>query len=150
MSVVSEIMSPGKAVSLKIDSTTSVLDATNIMIEKKVGSVVIVDVAGNPIGIITESDVIKKVTRTEKVPRKVAVQDIMSRPVLTVESFDSIDTAAAIMAKNKVKRLVVLEQDGAIAGMISSTDIAVKLSRILTDEYHRYGHLKAFMDLVDK
>jgi hypothetical protein len=51
------------------------------------------------------------------------------------------------MAKNKVKRLVVLEQEGSMAGVLSVTDISRKLAKILTDEYKRYGHVKALLGL---
>jgi predicted transcriptional regulator len=37
------------------------------------------------------------------------------------------------MAKNKVKRLVVLEHDGSMAGVLSVTDISRKLAKVLTD-----------------
>lgn len=149
MSVVSEIMPSRKAISLRLDRTPSVLEAVNLMIANKVGSVVVLDADGSPRGIITERDVLKKVTKAGKSPSEIAVQDIMSHPVVTVKPFDSIDTAAAIMTKNKIKRLVVLEQDGTFRGVLSITDITRMLSKILTDDYQRFGHLKAMIDLVD-
>jgi hypothetical protein len=50
------------------------------------------------------------------------------------------------MAKNKVKRLVVLEQDGSMAGVLSVTDISRKLAKVLIDEYKHYCHVKALLD----
>jgi predicted transcriptional regulator len=71
----------------------------------------------------------------------------MSYPVVTIKTYDSIETAAAaVMAKNKIKRLVVLEQDGYLKGVLSVTDIAKKLGRILANDYKRYGHLKTILD----
>jgi signal-transduction protein with cAMP-binding, CBS, and nucleotidyltransferase domain len=52
------------------------------------------------------------------------------------------------MAKNKVKRVVVLEEDGSAVGVLSVTDITKRLSKILTDEYNRYGSLKAMLEMV--
>ena len=146
MSAVSEIMSPRKVVALKVLSTPTALDALRFMIKNKVGSVVVVDIDTKPIGIVTERDILKKVIALGKSPKDIAVQDIMSFPVITVNAIDSIETAAAVMAKNKIKRLVVLEQDGSLAGVLSITDIARKLARILTNDYSRYGHLKAILD----
>ncbi len=147
MSAVSEIMSPRKVVALKVLSTPTALDALRFMIKNKVGSVVVVDIDAKPIGIVTERDILKKITALGKSPKDVAVQDIMSFPVITINAIDSIDTAAAVMAKNKIKRLVVLEQDGSLAGVLSITDIARKLARILAIDYGRYGHLKAILDV---
>jgi CBS domain-containing protein len=146
MSAVSEIISPRKIVTLRIESTPSALDAARLMIKNKVGSVVVVDFDGKPVGIVTERDILKKVTALSKPPRDIAVQDIMSYPVVTIKAYDSIETAAAVMTKNKIKRLVVLEQDGSLAGVLSITDIARTLARILANDYKRYGHLKAILD----
>lgn len=146
MSAVSEIMPTRKAVILKIGSMPSVVDAAKLMIGRKVGSVVIVDVDGLPIGIITERDVLKKVTRSNKRATEVAAEDIMSHPVITIKAYDSIETAAALMARKKIKRLVVLEEDGTLSGVLSITDIARKLAKILATDYKRYGHFKALLE----
>jgi CBS-domain-containing membrane protein len=45
-----------------------------------------------------------------------------------------------------VKRLVVLEQDGSMVGILSLTDIAKKLARILTEDYSRYRSLRNLLD----
>jgi len=147
MSAVSEIMPTRKVVTLRILSTPSAMDAARLMIAEKVGSVILLGLDEEPAGIITERDILKQVTSLEKRPKAVAAQDIMSRPLVTVKTFDSIETAAALMVKNRIKRLVVLEQDGSLAGILSITDIARNLAKILTDEYSRYGHLQAILDL---
>ena len=149
MSAVSEIMPTRKIVTLGIESTPSALDAVSLMIREKVGSVVVVDHSGKPVGIVTERDILKKVTGINKDPKNIAAQEIMSRPVRTIKTFDSIDTAAQIMTKNKIKRVVVVEQDGSPVGVLSITDITRKLARILATDYTRYGHLKAMLDLVN-
>jgi CBS domain-containing protein len=146
MSAVSEIMSPKKIVSIGIESSPSALDATKLMIKNRVGAVVVIK-AGKPVGIITERDILKKAAASSKPVKDVAVKDIMSSPLITIRAIDSIETAAAVMAKNRIKRLVVVEQDGSLAGVLSITDIARKLAKILANDYSRYGHLKAILDL---
>lgn len=149
MSAVSEIMSPREIVTLRAVSFPSALDAAKLMIKNKVGSVVVVDTDGKPIGIATERDILRKVARLDKSPKDVAVQDIMSSPVITVMAYDSVETASGVMTRNKIKRLVVMEQDGSLAGVLSATDITRKLARILTAEYGRYGFLKPVLDLQE-
>ncbi len=146
MSAVSEIVSPRKIVALRVDRTPSALDAAKLMVKNKVGSVVVVDFEEKPVGIVTERDILKKVTALNKSPREIAVQDIMSFPVITIKTYDSIETAAAVMAKNRIKRLVVLEQNGSLVGVLSTTDIIRKLAKILANDYKRYGHLKTLLD----
>ncbi|MGI0005118.1 MAG: CBS domain-containing protein, partial [Nitrososphaera sp.] len=50
-------------------------------------------------------------------------------------------------AKSKVKRLPVMEEDGSIAGILSVTDIAIKLAKILADDNSRYRSLRPTLDL---
>lgn len=145
MSAVSEIMSRG-VITANVESNPSVLDVANMMIKSKVGSVVLLK-AGKPAGIVTERDVIKKVSLLNKKPGDIQAADIMSAPLITIKAYDSVDMAAALMSKNKIKRLPVLETDGSIAGMLSVTDIAKRLAKILADDYNRYRTLKAALDL---
>jgi CBS domain-containing protein len=148
VSVVSEIMPKREVVTVDINDNPSVLDVAKLMAKHRIGSVVVVEDSNNkPIGIITERDIIKKVSAQNKVADQVAVRHIMSSPLIAVRSVDSIDTAAEAMAKNKVKRLVVLEQDGAMIGVLSVSDITKKLAKIMTDDYGRYRSLRNMLDI---
>ncbi|MDQ3848181.1 MAG: CBS domain-containing protein [Thermoproteota archaeon] len=149
MSVVSEIMPKREVVTIDINNNPSVLDVAKLMTKHKIGSVVVVEGNNNnnPIGIITERDVIKKVSAQNKLADQVEVRDIMSSPLFIVKAIDSVDTAADTMAKNRIKRLIVLEQDGAMIGVLSVSDIAKKLAKIMTDDYGRYRSLRNMLDI---
>jgi CBS domain-containing protein len=154
VSVVSEIMPQKKVVvTVDINDNPSALDIAKLMAKHRIGSVVVVegdnrDNSDNkrPVGMITERDIIKKVTAQNKSADQVAVRHIMSSPLITVKSIDSIDTAAETIAGNRVKRLVVLEQDGSMVGILSVSDIAKKLAKILTQDYSRYRSLRNLLD----
>lgn len=147
MSAVSEIMSSRKLVSVNQESRPSVLDVTKLMLKNKIGSVVIVNRDNRPVGIVTERDVLRKVSKARKLPGDMKAKEIMSSPVISVKPYDSVETAAAVMTSKRIKRLVVVEQDGSIAGLVSLTDITRKLAKILSDEQSRYSGLKAALDL---
>jgi CBS domain-containing protein len=146
MSAVSEIMSERKIVSLAIASNPSVLDATKLMLKNKIGSVVLVNKDKRPVGIVTERDVLRKASTTRRKLAEIKVREVMSSPVTTVRPFDSVDTAAEAMARKRIKRLVVVEQDGSMAGIVSLTDITRKLAKILADEQNRYGKLRQMLE----
>lgn len=74
-------------------------------------------------------------------------RSIMSSPLITVRAHDSVDTAAAAMTQNMIKRLPMVETDGSLAGMISATDIARKLGKILADDYNRFRSLRHVLEL---
>ena len=149
MSVVSEIIPKKVVVTVDINNNPSALDVAKLMAKHRIGSVVIIE--GNndkkPVGIITERDILKKVSAQNKSAAQVAVRHIMSSPLVSVNSIDSIDTAAEAIAKNKVKRLVVLEQDGSMVGILSISDIVKKLAKILTEDYSRYRSLRNLLDI---
>lgn len=142
MSVVSEIMSDKKVIVLKVETSPSVLDAVKLMLKHKISSIVMVNRNNRPVGIVTERDVLRKVSATRRGLGKIKVSEIMSSPVVTIKPYDSIETASTAMAGKKIKRLVVIEQDGSMAGVISLTDITKKLAKILADEQSRFGNLE--------
>ena len=148
MSVVSEIIPQERVVvTVDINDNPSALDVSKLMAKHRIGSIVVIE--GNnkkPVGIVTERDIIKKVSAQNKSADQVAVRHIMSSPLITVKSIDSVDTAAETIAENKIKRLVVLEQDGSMVGILSVSDIAKKLARILTEDYNRYRSLRNLLD----
>ena len=148
MSVVSEIIPQERVVvTVDINDNPSALDVAKLMVKHRIGSIVVIE--GNnkkPVGIVTERDIIKKVSAQNKSADQVAVRHIMSSPLITVKSIDSVDTAAETLAENKIKRLVVLEQDGSMVGILSVSDIAKKLAKILTEDYNRYRSLRNLLD----
>jgi CBS domain-containing protein len=148
MSTVSEIMSKKPVVTVDINDNPSALDVAKLMVKYRIGSVVLVEGDNSkPVGIITERDIIKKVSAQNKSANQIAAGDIMSSPLVTIKSIDSIDTAAEAMAKNKIKRLVVLEHDGSMIGVLSVTNIIKKLGKITTDDYTRYRSLRNMLDM---
>lgn len=146
MSAVSELMSKKNVVSIQSNSEVTALEITKLMVKNKVGSVIIIDSANLPLGIITERDIIKKVCVTNTLPTELKIDKLMSSPVITIMSYDSIDTAAQKMTKYKIKRLPVLEQDKQIVSILSLTDITKYLSKILVDDYKRFRFLKSFFE----
>jgi len=146
MSAVSELMSKKNVVSIQSNSEITALEITKLMVKNKVGSVVVIDSANLPLGIITERDIIKKVCVTNTLPTELKIDKLMSSPVITIMSYDSIETAAQKMTKYKIKRLPVLEQDKQIVSILSLTDITKYLSKILVDDYKRFRFLKSFFE----
>ena len=146
MSAVSEIMASRKVVTACKERNSSMQEIASLMIKNRVGSVIIVDQRSRPVGIITERDVLKKSVKSGNALEDIAAITSMSSPVISVRAYDSLDTAAEVMHSKKIKRVVVLEQDGSLAGVLSATDIARKLAKILTDEHNRYAKLKALLE----
>ena len=146
MSAVSEIMSKKNVISIQTNSNVTALDITKLMVKNKVGSVLVIDSTNFPIGIITERDIIKKVCVTNTLPNDMNLEKIISSPLITIMSYDSIETAAQKMTDYKIKRLPVLEENQQIVSILSLTDITKHLSKILIDDYKRFGFLKSIFE----
>ncbi|HZA62191.1 MAG TPA: CBS domain-containing protein [Nitrososphaeraceae archaeon] len=148
MSSVSEIMSEKEIVTVVADMGKTAQDVAQMMVKKRVGSVIIIDKKSHPIGIITERDIVKRVCLKNVAASRIKLEEIMSAPLITIMSYDSLDTASRIMVKNNIKRLVVLEEDNKITGLLSVTDITRRLAKILLDDYNRYRSLRFAVDLA--
>ena len=149
MSSVSEIMSFHDPYTITAFSNKTAIDAASIMVSKKISSVIVIDKENRPLGIITERDLVKRICLKNLNSKDVLIEDIMTSPLITIMTYDSVDTASRIMVSNKIKRLAVLEADGRIVGMISVSDINKHLSKILLDDYNRYRSLKKILEMDD-
>lgn len=109
---------------LSISPTASVLEATHIMHDNEIHSL-LVEEAGEYIGIITNNDISKKVVSENLAPEKVQVAAIMSFPLVKIESQETMERAAQVMRDHCVHHLAVTEH-GQMLGTLSITD------------YHKY------------
>ena len=87
--------------------STHVSDVAKIMVEQNVGSVVVTR-DYEPLGIITERDIIERIVLTNKNVNEIAAQEIMTAQLLTIDSNRTIEDALAIMHNNHLRRLVVV------------------------------------------
>ncbi|MGB9748805.1 MAG: cyclic nucleotide-binding/CBS domain-containing protein [Candidatus Woesearchaeota archaeon] len=106
----------------------SIKKVAEIMEAYKIGSVVVME-KNNPIGIVTDTDVVRKVVAKGLNPEKTKVSDIMTKNVITVNPESSIREASILMATNNVRRLPVVGKEGLI-GIITETDITKIISNI--------------------
>lgn len=107
---------------LKIDSEEVVELAGKLMAKARNNSIVVIK-SGNPIGILTDSDLIKKVVAKNIKPSTIRVKDVMSKPLVMVLPEETVLDASRKMRRNNLKRLPVIS-DGKLVGLISTTDIA--------------------------
>ena len=104
----------------------SVVKASKIMSKNNVGSLVVVD-KKKPIGIITETDILKRVVAKNLNLLKTKVKDVMTKKLITVPSNYTFMKISRKMGKNKIKHIVIKEK-GKMVGIITSTDIIKLMS----------------------
>lgn len=107
---------------ITIKDTDTVLTATKLMKKHEIGCVVVVDPSGKPIGLMTERDVVRRVSALDLLPSKVLAGKSMTKPPSTIDAATDVTDAAKKMRSLKIRRLVVVE-DGKLKGIITSNDI---------------------------
>ena len=111
---VSDYMSTGFA---RVNSNDSVVDAARVM-QKAATTEAVVMRDDEPIGIITERDILYKVVAAALDPSVTEVRDVMSAPVATVDSTAKVADAIAKMSKLGVRRLGVTRK-GKLVGLVT-------------------------------
>lgn len=116
-----------------IEQDSSVLDATRLLKEKDISFLVIVK-DGNPVGVLSERDIVRRLAAEDKQASKVRVYEIMSPKFRWVEPTTEIEDAVQKMLNNNIRRLIVLD-NGKLVGVITQTDLTGFLrSKLLIDE----------------
>ena len=124
----------------------SIKEATRIMAKYKIGSLIIVDqekMKGvinydvavekkNIIGVITESDIVRKVIAAGLEPAQTPVGDIMTTGVVMVDAESDVAEACQMMVEHHIKRLPVIE-NGSLAGIITTTDVIAVEPKLIED-----------------
>lgn len=103
------------------DPDLTVFEAAKKMAAKRIGGLVVVK-SGRPIGLVTERDILWKVTAKEGNPKKVLVRQIMTSPVVTVTPLATLRAAARVMIGHNVRRLVVTRLDH-VEGIVTARDV---------------------------
>jgi len=94
-----------------VAESASIQDTAIIMNDKKVSSLVILDEDNNPVGLVTERDLVRKVCINDLPTNRVTNKEIMSSPLITIDSESSATTATDLMLKNNVRHLLVIDNE---------------------------------------
>jgi CBS domain-containing protein len=94
-----------------IEESSSVQESANRMKDKNVSSLIVVDANGRPLGLITERDLVRKVCIHDVSASKIINRDIMSSPLISIESKSLQSDAVDIMLQNNVRHLLVVDNE---------------------------------------
>jgi CBS domain-containing protein len=111
---------------LIIRSNETVQRAASYMSQKEIGCLVVM-ADHKVVGIVTERDLINRVIVDNRNPMNTLVKDIMSEPPVVAKPDTRVEDAVAVMFKNKIKKLIVVEDYGnerRLVGIVTLTDIA--------------------------
>ena len=129
--------------SITATPNTTLLDAREKLLRHKLKRLIILDSKKRPVGIITEKDIAKTVYSLGSKPIKsVRVSGFMSKNLITVKKSATIYDCAKIMKNRKISSVIVINENGTLAGIVTKTDIAsvfltqatspLKVSKVMT------------------
>ena len=116
-----------------VSPDTSVLDASRIMNDQHIGSLVVVGAEGGLVGIVTERDFLRRVIAEKCDPEQTRVSEIMTRAILTCTPDTKLDVVRATMRERRVRHMPIIESDR-LVGMISIGDLNFAESQALTEQ----------------
>jgi CBS domain-containing protein len=123
MSKVKDFMAKGV---LTIDKNGTVAEAAELMAQKDVGDIIVLD-GEIPRGIATERDFVRRVIAKRKT-NDIKISDIMTSPLITIGPEAPLNVAARRMVNNKIRRLPVMKHKK-LVGIIAVSDFAKHLSK---------------------
>ena len=137
---VSEVFSsPAHAIS----SSAMVSEAAEAMNKYDVGILPVLEYS-SVVGVISDRDVVVKVVAAGKEPVMTVVKDIMNPEVFSCSMDSDIQTAAQLMKSKQVRRLLVLNNDNTVVGVLSLGDLASKTN----DEHLVFEALRGISELT--
>ena len=124
---VSSIMTPDVKTATADETIQTVCKS---MYENDIGSIVVVKrtIEGiNPIGIITERDIVRQIGFTDLFVVQAPIRQIMSTPLVTIGANSLVRDAIEIMQVKNIRRLPVIDNKGKMVGIITQQDVLKKM-----------------------
>lgn len=106
-----------------VDPLASLEEAAQIMSDADVGSVPVVE-DGRVVGVITDRDIVVRAVAAGLDPEDAKVGDVMTPEVIHCHPEDDVEDAANLMEEHQIRRIVVTDGDGRLAGMLALADLA--------------------------
>jgi CBS domain-containing protein len=105
-----------------IEAEKTICDAVKVLVEKNIGSLLVLDEKGGIAGIITERDILRQCDRCfEKFP-ETKVKDLMTKELIVASPDDDLDYVENSMTQNRVRHLPII-LDKKLEGIISIGDL---------------------------
>lgn len=104
---------------------TPLPDVAQMMIDSDCGMIPVVDEANQPIGAVTDRDITTRIVATGKDAGLSTAGDAMTSPIKTVAMTTSLYDATCVMEAEKIRRVIVVDGDGKLAGVAALADLAL-------------------------
>ena len=109
---------------LKLSLKTQTRDAATMLRSYETDDIIVIDKEKFPVGIVTDEDILSKVSDATVYAEATTLEEIMSKPVITISEKSTLQEALHIMRDNNVRKLPVVSKKNFVVGMILQSTIA--------------------------
>jgi CBS domain-containing protein len=134
----------GKEVfSIHVDAIVS--DALQVMSDRNIGALIVLDGRQNVQGIVSERDIMRSCFRSQANVKGLAVQEVMTprEKLIVARAEDDINDLMGAMTQNHIRHIPVVDEKDKIVGMISIGDI---IKAMIKDKDYQIRHLKDYIE----
>ncbi len=103
---------------------TTLDQIAKMMVQNNCGEIPVIDVNDQPVGVVTDRDIVCRVVAEGKNPAAYTADTCMSQPVVTVKTSDPVDEVVATMERHQIRRVPVVDEHGCCTGIIAQADLA--------------------------
>jgi len=109
-----------------VNGSETIAEIASLMVNSNIGAVIVMRDT-EPLGIVTERDLVRKVIYADKDAGEIVAQEIMTTPLITISYDRTIEEALEIMQHNHVRRLVVLKGESMVGLLTERRLLRAKL-----------------------
>ena len=109
---------------LKLSLGTQTRDAATMLRSYETDDIIVIDKEKFPVGIVTDEDILSKVSDATVYAEATTLEEIMSKPVITISEKATLQEALHIMRDSNVRKLPVVSKKNFVVGMILQSTIA--------------------------
>ena len=107
---------------------TPVVELAVLLADHDCGAIPVVEnvVSGRPVGMVTDRDIVCRIVAASKNAATATAADAMTSPCVTAAEDMSLDECVRLMEGNRVRRIAVVNDSGAVSGIVAQADVALK------------------------
>lgn len=118
----------------------SVATAADRMRQRTIGSLIVVDSAKRPVGIVTDRDLVIRALADARDADSTPVSEVMTPDIVVATNDTSINSALRLMRDGPFRRLPIVNQEGLLIGLVTVDDILIRIGR-------EFGEISSLIEL---
>lgn len=122
MKTIAQVLEGKTAPIATMEAERTVLDALRLLAEHGIGAVLVTD-AGKLVGIFSERDYARRVVLEGKSSSTTPLREVMTSKLIHVTRVNTVDDAMQLMTDKRIRHLPVLDEAGALVGVVSIGDM---------------------------